>query len=85
MCKQCSNCCRLILIRISEKVNDDYKRWAGYHGIEIIEIEGHNFAKIATPCDKLVNNRCSIQETKTELCKAFDCEQEGFKPFKKLL
>lgn len=74
-----------MVIRISEKVNEDYKRWSGYHGIEIVEIGGHNFAKIDTPCDKLVEGRCSIHEDKPELCKAFDCEQDGFKPYKKLL
>ena len=74
-----------MVIKITEKVSDDYIKWAGYHGIEIVKIEGYNYAKIDTPCDKLVKGKCSIQDTKPELCKAFDCNEEGFKPFKKLL
>ena len=74
-----------MVIKINEKVTDDYKTWAGYHGIEIIDIKGQLYAKINNTCSKLINGLCSIQDNKPRLCKEFDCEQEGFKEFKILL
>lgn len=87
MCKpNCSKCCEFMVVAIAEQVNDDWEWWASLHkGVEAINIQGRWFLKIDRPCDKLVNGRCSIQETKPKLCTAFDCEEPQYQPFKYLL
>ena len=85
MCHQCSKCCQKIVIRIGEKVNDDYLKWASLHGLEIIDIQGYYYLLMEKACSQLKDGICMIQDTKPELCKRFDCNADGFKEFKFLL
>lgn len=87
MCKvNCSKCCELMIVEIKEKVTEDYIRWAEYHyGVEVVDIKGHYFLKLDTPCRKLVEGQCSIHDTKPELCRAYDCEDPNYKEFKFLV
>jgi Fe-S-cluster containining protein len=82
---KCSKCCQKIVIRIGEKVNADYMKWAEYHGLDIVFVSGAYYLRLDIPCQKLVDGKCSIEANKPDLCRAFDCNADGFKDFKFLL
>lgn len=85
MCHQCSKCCQKIVIRIGEEVTDDYLKWASFHDLNIVDIQGYHYLLIDKACSQLKDGACMIQETKPELCKRFDCQSADFKEFKFLL
>lgn len=74
-----------MVVRIGEPVNGDWIRWAGYHDLEVIRLQGANFLKLNQPCRHLKNNICAIHANKPELCKKFYCEDPAYQAFKSLL
>lgn len=75
-----------MVVKVGEEVNKDWIRWVEYHKeLEVVSINGQIYLKINTPCSKLINGLCTVQENKPELCRKFDCGDEEYKDFKFLI
>ena len=67
MCNNCGECCQYVMIRIdTEKTNIE---WLKLHGIEV----DVDMAKINLPCSALKNNKCTIYESRPDICRNFNC------------
>jgi len=59
----------------SRSFGDDHVRWAKLHGIKVIKRFGRFWATFKVSCQKLKDNRCSIYDSRPEMCKEFKCEK----------
>ena len=80
-CKHCGSCCIVDTINIVKK--DDIKRWEKEGRRDILEhvrMAGDvpiGFKKSKCPFyDNTKNKRCSIEETKPEVCKRFPLDKK---------
>jgi len=73
-CKQCGDCCKNLILPLTQYANDDVKKWLEYHGVEVIDKNPFTYIKIPLKCSKLVNNKCSIYDTRPETCREYFCE-----------
>lgn len=67
ICIQCGNCCKYVYFPTSPEFAAA-KDWLNVRGIE----EDRGYLKVAMICPKLAGNKCSIQDTKPECCKAWE-------------
>ena len=79
-----AECCRNIMFEIFDP---DMKEWVELHGIPVKWVEVKEavgtylkpYADFNIPCIKLVNNKCSIHDTRPDLCRRFECDRERWK------
>ena len=76
-CAECGACCKFIELemRISKEVNvNDLRKWLALHNITYDEVR----EKILIPlkCLMLQNNRCSIYETRPQICRNYKVDGE---------
>lgn len=85
-CKIEGKCCSFLFIELPvnfrETINMDYRHWVGLHkGITCVKVNGIWYAKIESPCTKFVDGKCEIHDTRPQICRDFDCENEFTKQF----
>ena len=74
-CKQCSACCRYLLIWFGiKKPGSDYMRWINYHeGVKVVKRGDFYAIRIDSKCSKLKGNQCSIYKRRPKMCKEYNC------------
>ena len=65
-CERCRGaCCESIILQVNAP-NGDVGRWVDYHGTRT-----KNGIEFACQCSKLKDGKCSIYETRPQVCKVF--------------
>ncbi len=86
LCEHCqAACCRYLALPIdkpkTERDYDDIRWYVMHQGISIFVEEGSWYIQIRTTCKNLGgDNRCTIYETRPEICKEYDpgdCDYSG--------
>lgn len=63
-CAMCKGaCCETIMVD-QNQLSPDTAKWFSYHGNV-----WKNWVELQTPCQMLVDGKCSIYETRPEMCK----------------
>ena len=86
-CNGCGLCCRLFYINLSKKeyLSGTYKTILGEHGVienfALAKESGANLLdkKVDGSCVYLVDNQCSIHETRPQACRDFFCTTKAKK------
>lgn len=87
LCSQCGVCCKLFVINLSEeeynskKYNTQFEEFGLTEDFEGAEFCGANIItqKKDGSCMYQKDNKCSIHETRPEVCKKFFCIDPSFK------
>lgn len=74
-CGDCSRCCEYVWLPIAINLNDDYKRFLKYQGIEVLEKNGFTQALFKNGCSKLIDGKCSIYKDRPDVCKKYFCNK----------
>ena len=74
-CKKCGDCCRNIKLELRMICDEDTIRWIEYHNLKVEKVDDRQFVVINNPCDKLVDNKCSIYKNRPEVCQMFVCQK----------
>ena len=69
-CGDCCDCCKQIRIH-TDQMSEDIKRWIELHGLCV---EG-DYVRVDVPCSKLLNSKCSIYETRPNVCRDYECNK----------
>lgn len=78
-CQTCpALCCNYIALEIDvpeDRADYDYIRWYLAHkNVHVYVDEGEWHVQFFTPCEHLVNNRCSIYNTRYNICRSYSDE-----------
>ncbi len=81
-CNKCGKCCKEVAFFVNkERFDID---WIQLHGFEV-EDQGDKYKiKKQSICSKLVENKCSIYETRPEMCRNFNCIDSVLRDFPEL-
>ena len=72
-CKGCDKCCKYVLFEVAFQNNYSYLEYLLYHNITLFvdkELKTID-ALIETVCNKLKDGKCSIYETKPQICNEY--------------
>ena len=72
-CLRCGNCCDEVAFFVDKNRTDI--EWVKLHGF-VVEDRGNEWRiMIKAQCSAKIDNKCSIYETRPEICKNFRCEK----------
>jgi Fe-S-cluster containining protein len=67
-CKKCGECCRYVAI-VTDKLDEDAQKWAGYHGHTWEVREGKTVIFIPNKCKMLAeDSTCRIYDQRPGVC-----------------
>ena len=67
-CRSCRGaCCESVSLVMGGVFTDDQKRWLEFHGLKVEGVD----VRIPVRCEKLVDGRCGIYETRPQLCRMY--------------
>ena len=54
----------------------EHAKWAGYHGLRIVERLGLEYAVVPIKCEKLKDGKCSVYKKRPQMCRDYHCKEE---------
>ena len=81
-CLKCGECCRFATLIISKDTKN--LDWIRYHGMTITPNDSELRVTVPISCDKLVDNKCSIYDTRPDTCRNYRCEKNMLNDFPEL-
>lgn len=76
-CKQCGECCSLLVFSIPANLPEDFIKYYEAHGCTIDHVKH----KLLVParCNHLTeDNLCAIHEDKPDICKNYTGQEQGY-------
>lgn len=70
-CQMCRDCCNEVTLIVDKNRTDI--PWLLLHGFDITDDGKDIRVKFKVECSKQINNKCSIYESRPEICKNFVC------------
>lgn len=72
-CLKCGDCCKSATLIIDK--NTKNLEWLEYHGMTITPNGNELRVKVPIQCGKLVDNKCSIYDSRPDTCRRYMCEK----------
>lgn len=72
-CLMCGQCCMTATLVIDKHTKN--LDWLRYHGMTVTPNGDELRVTVPIKCDKLVDNKCSIYDTRPDTCRRYICEK----------